>query len=103
MLAIIAMLTSGSSMIRWLHTDRHWTQEYLDPGGYFVFAYLLSIVTPMFFVVVSLHCFIFALLIAGFSSQSVICCVITVLWMVTYVVTIGMMLMETMRKYARYQ
>jgi hypothetical protein len=27
MLAMIAMLTSGSSMIRWLCTDRHWTQE----------------------------------------------------------------------------
>ncbi|KAG2367189.1 hypothetical protein BDR07DRAFT_1606327 [Suillus spraguei] len=27
MLATIAMLTSASSMIRWLHTDRHWTQE----------------------------------------------------------------------------
>ncbi|KAG2367184.1 hypothetical protein BDR07DRAFT_1373010 [Suillus spraguei] len=102
MLAIIAMLTSGSSMIRWLHTDRHWTREQLKPDGYFVISYLLSIVSPMFFVVLSLHCFISALLIAGFSSQSVICRVITALWMVTYVVTIGMMLMETMRKYARY-
>ncbi|KAG1720600.1 hypothetical protein EDB19DRAFT_555646 [Suillus lakei] len=27
MLAMIAILTSGSSMIRWLHTDRYWTQE----------------------------------------------------------------------------
>ncbi|KAG1793735.1 uncharacterized protein BJ212DRAFT_1349518 [Suillus subaureus] len=27
MLAMIALLTSGSSMIRWVHADRHWTQE----------------------------------------------------------------------------
>ncbi|KAG2058203.1 hypothetical protein BDR06DRAFT_106629 [Suillus hirtellus] len=27
MLAMMAILTSGSSMIRWLHTDRQWTQE----------------------------------------------------------------------------
>jgi hypothetical protein len=27
MLAMIAVLTSGSSMMRWVHTDRHWTQE----------------------------------------------------------------------------
>jgi hypothetical protein len=27
MLSVIAILTSGSSMIRWLHADRHWTQE----------------------------------------------------------------------------
>ncbi|KAG1833995.1 hypothetical protein DFJ58DRAFT_750240 [Suillus subalutaceus] len=61
MLAMIALLTSGSSMICWLHTDRHWTQEVLQlkPGGYFVLSYLLSIVTPMFFVAWSLHCFIF--------------------------------------------
>ncbi|KAG1887684.1 hypothetical protein F4604DRAFT_2038191 [Suillus subluteus] len=59
MLAMIALLTSGSSMICWVHTDRHWTQEQLNLGGYFVFSYLLSIVTPMFFVTWSLHCFIF--------------------------------------------
>ncbi|KAG1887681.1 hypothetical protein F4604DRAFT_1718075, partial [Suillus subluteus] len=100
MLAVIAMLTSGSGMIRWLHTDRHWTQEQLKLGGYFVLSYLLSIVTPMFFVACSLHCFIFAMLIAGFSSQSVICRVVTALWLVTYVVNIGMILMETMWRYA---
>jgi hypothetical protein len=27
MFVTIALLTSGSSMIRWAHTDRHWTQE----------------------------------------------------------------------------
>jgi hypothetical protein len=27
MFAIIAMLTSGSSMLRWIHTDRQWTRE----------------------------------------------------------------------------
>ncbi|KAG2071424.1 hypothetical protein BDR04DRAFT_1154334 [Suillus decipiens] len=102
MLAMIAMLTSGSSIIRWLHTDRHWTREQLKPGGYFVLYHLLSIFTPMFFVLWSLHCFIFAMLITGLSSQSAICRVIIALWMVTYVINIGAMLMETMWKYARY-
>ncbi|KAG1731714.1 hypothetical protein EDB19DRAFT_2027215 [Suillus lakei] len=100
MLAMIAMLTSGSSMIRWLHTDRHWTQEQLKPGGYFVLSYLLSIVTPMFFVAWSLHCFIFAMLLAGFSSESMICRAVTALWLVAYTVNIGMILMEAMWKYA---
>ncbi|KAG1822728.1 uncharacterized protein BJ212DRAFT_1330135 [Suillus subaureus] len=79
MLAMIALLTSGSGMIR----------------GYFVLSYLLSIVTPMFFVAWSLHCFIF-----GFSSQSIICRAVTVLWMVTYVVNMGTILIEIMWKYA---
>ncbi|KAG1887674.1 hypothetical protein F4604DRAFT_1718057 [Suillus subluteus] len=100
MLAMLAMLTSGSSMIRWLHTDRHWTQEQLKSGGYFVLSYLLSIVTPIFFVACSLHCFIFAMLIAGFSSKSIICHAITALWLATYVVNIGTIMMETMWKYA---
>ncbi|KAG1887694.1 Metallo-dependent phosphatase-like protein [Suillus subluteus] len=98
MLAMIALLTSGSSMIRWVHTDRHWTQEQLKSGGYFVLSYLLSIVTPVFFVAWSLHCFIFAILIAGFSSQSMICRAITALWLVTYIANIGTILMETMWK-----
>ncbi|KAG2367187.1 hypothetical protein BDR07DRAFT_1393876 [Suillus spraguei] len=102
MLAMIAMLTAGSSMIRWLHNDRYWIQEQLKPGGYLALSYLLSIVTPVFFVAWSLHCFMFAMLIAGFSSESMICRVITALWMVTYLVNVVMMLMETMWKYARY-
>ncbi|KAG1887695.1 hypothetical protein F4604DRAFT_2038203 [Suillus subluteus] len=101
MLAMIALLTSGSSMIRWMHTDRHWIQEQLELGGYFVLSYLLSIVTPMFFVALSLHCFIFAMLIAGFSSQSMVCHVVTAVWLVTYVVNIGTILMETMWRYAQ--
>ncbi|KAG1815065.1 uncharacterized protein BJ212DRAFT_253355 [Suillus subaureus] len=100
MFAVIALLTSGSSMIRWVHADRHWTQEQLEPGSYFVWSYLLSIVTPMFFVAWPLHCFVFAMLIAGFSSQSMICRVITAVWMVAYVVNIGIILMEAMWKYA---
>ncbi|KAG1882409.1 hypothetical protein F4604DRAFT_424781 [Suillus subluteus] len=100
MLAMIALLTSGSSMIRWVHTDRHWTQEQLKPGSYFVLSYLLSIVTPMFFVASSLHCFMFAMLIAGFSSKSMICRAVTAVWMLTYVVNIGTILMVTMWKYA---
>ncbi|KAG2126897.1 uncharacterized protein EDB93DRAFT_1126840 [Suillus bovinus] len=100
MFAVLAMLTSGSSMIRWLHTDRHWTREQLRPGGYFVLSYLLSIVTPIFFVLSSLNCFIFAMLIAGFSSHSMICRAVAALWMITYVVNVGAILMETMWKYA---
>ncbi|KAG1849641.1 hypothetical protein DFJ58DRAFT_794647 [Suillus subalutaceus] len=100
MLAMIALLTSGSSMIRWVHTDRHWTRQQLELGLYFVLSYLLSIVTPMFFVAWSLHCFVFAMLIAGFSSQSMVCRVVTTVWLVTYVVNIGTILMETMWKYA---
>ncbi|KAG1795374.1 uncharacterized protein HD556DRAFT_1365116 [Suillus plorans] len=99
MLAMMAILTSGSSMIRWLHTDRKWTQEQLKPGGYFVFSYLLSIVTPIFFVAWSLHCFIFAMLIAGFCSHSTIYRIVTALWLVTYVVNIGTILMQATWKY----
>jgi len=101
MLAMIAMLISGSSMIRWLHTDRQWTQEQLMEGDYFVWSYLLSIVTPIFFVVLSLNCFMFAILIAGFSSQSMVFRTVTALWLVTYVVNIGAMFMEFMWKYAK--
>ncbi|KAG1815076.1 uncharacterized protein BJ212DRAFT_1359286, partial [Suillus subaureus] len=96
MFAMITILTSGSSMVRWLHTDRQWTQEQLKPGGYFVLSYLLSIVTPIFFVAWSLHCFIAAVLITGFGSQSAICRVATALWLVTYIVNIGTMLMQSM-------
>ncbi|KAG1731699.1 hypothetical protein EDB19DRAFT_2007430 [Suillus lakei] len=99
MLAMIAMLTSGLSMIRWLHTDRQWTREQLKPGGYFVVSYLLSIVTPVFFVAWSMHCFIFAMLIAGLFSQSMICRTVTALWLVTYTANIGTISMEFMRKY----
>ncbi|KAG2145150.1 hypothetical protein DEU56DRAFT_789059 [Suillus clintonianus] len=101
MLAMIAMLTSGLSMIRWLHTDRQWTQEQLKPGGYFVISHLLSIVTPMFFVAWSLNCFIFAILIAGFCSQSIIFRTVTALWLVTYVANIAMVSMEFMWKYTK--
>ncbi|KAG1788404.1 hypothetical protein EV424DRAFT_1109633 [Suillus variegatus] len=96
MLAMMAILTSGSSTIRWLHTDRQWTQE---PGGYFVFSYLLSIVTPIFFVAWSLHCFIFAMLIARFCSHNTIYLIVTALWLVMYVVNIGTILMQSMWKY----
>ncbi|KAG2138562.1 hypothetical protein DEU56DRAFT_338081 [Suillus clintonianus] len=99
MLAMIAMMTSGLSMIRWLTTDRQRAQEQLKLGGYFVISYLLSIVTPMFFVAWSLNCFIFAMLIAGFCSQSMIFRTVTALWLVTYVASIAMITMEFMWKY----
>lgn len=95
MLAMIAMLTSSLSMIRWFHADQQWTQE-LTQGGYFVVSYLLSMIMPMFFVALSLHCFISAMLLAGFSSQSTICRAVTALWLVTYIGTISM---EFMWKY----
>ncbi|KAG1815075.1 uncharacterized protein BJ212DRAFT_1359282 [Suillus subaureus] len=69
-------------------------------GGYFVLSYLLSIVTPIFFVAWSLHCFIAAILITGFCSQSMICRVATALWLVMYVVNIGTILMQSVWKYA---
>ncbi|KAG1720598.1 hypothetical protein EDB19DRAFT_1776270 [Suillus lakei] len=100
MFAMIAMLTSGSSMIRWLYTDRHWAQEQLKPGGYFVLSYLLSIVTPMFFVAWSLNCFFVAMLMVGFFSQSMVCRAVTVLWLVAYLATIVTILMEFVWKYA---
>ncbi|KAG2120430.1 uncharacterized protein F5147DRAFT_766350 [Suillus discolor] len=100
MLTMIAMMTSGSSMIRWLHADRHWIREQLKQGGFFVLSYLLSIVTPISFVALSLHCFIFAMMIAGFSSQSMIYRAVTALWLVTYAVNVGTILMEAMWKYA---
>jgi hypothetical protein len=75
MLAMIAVMTSGLSMIRWLHADRQWTREVrvlllyprhrltfyqqLRPSGYFLFSYLLSIIMPVLFVGLSLNCFIF--------------------------------------------
>ncbi|KAG1900391.1 uncharacterized protein F5891DRAFT_1033842 [Suillus fuscotomentosus] len=100
MFTMITMLTSGSSMIRWLHADHHWTQEQLKQGDYFVLSYLLSIVTPIVFVVCSLNCFIFAMMIAGFSSQSTTCRAVTALWLVAYAVNVGTILMEAMWKYA---
>ncbi|KAG1819345.1 hypothetical protein EV424DRAFT_1644749 [Suillus variegatus] len=100
MFAMIAMLTSGSSMIRWLHADQHWAREQLEQGDYFVLSYLLSIVTPIIFVALSLHCFMFAMMIAGLSSQSMICRAVTALWLVTYAVNVGTILMEAMWKYA---
>ncbi|KAG2034506.1 hypothetical protein BDR03DRAFT_964722 [Suillus americanus] len=58
MLAMLAVMTSGLSMIHWLHTDRQWTREVrqLRPG---VFSYLLSLIMPILFVGLSLNCFIF--------------------------------------------
>ncbi|KAG1801064.1 hypothetical protein EV424DRAFT_418407 [Suillus variegatus] len=97
MLAMIAMLTSGSSMMCWLHADRYWIREQLEQGGSFVLSYLLSIVTPIFFVALSLHCFMFA----GFASQSMICRAVTALWLAIYAVNVGTILMEAMWKYMR--
>ncbi|KAG1896229.1 uncharacterized protein F5891DRAFT_1247697 [Suillus fuscotomentosus] len=40
MFSMIVMLMSGSSVIHWLHANRHWTQEQLKQGNYFVLSYL---------------------------------------------------------------
>ncbi|KAG2129447.1 hypothetical protein DEU56DRAFT_817165 [Suillus clintonianus] len=101
MLAMIAILTSGFSMIRWLHTDRRWAREQLRPGGYFLLSYLLSIVMPILFVGWSLNCFIFAMLIAGFYSQNTACRTLTAVWLVMYVICIGVILMEFAWRYAK--
>ncbi|KAG2140941.1 uncharacterized protein EDB93DRAFT_1161140 [Suillus bovinus] len=100
MLAMIVMLTSGSSIISRLHSDRHWIQEQLKRGSYFVLFYLLSIVTPEFFVLCSLNCFIFSMLITGFSSQIMTCRAVTAFCLVAYVIRIGMILRRAMRRYA---
>ncbi|KAG1885202.1 hypothetical protein F4604DRAFT_1730232, partial [Suillus subluteus] len=101
MLAMIAVMTSGLSMIRWLHTDRRWTKEQLRSGGYFLFSYLLSIIMPILFVGLSLNCFIFAMLTAGFHFQNTVCRILTALWFVIYVVCIGAMLTEFAWRYAK--
>ncbi|KAG1746041.1 uncharacterized protein EDB91DRAFT_1120356 [Suillus paluster] len=99
MLAMIAMLTSGLSMIRWQRAERQRTREQFESGGYFLLSYLLSIVMPMFFVVASLNCFVVAMAIAGFYSQNMVCRTLTALWLVMYVVSIGMILMGLVWKY----
>ncbi|KAG1809023.1 hypothetical protein EV424DRAFT_1424159 [Suillus variegatus] len=101
MLAMIAVLTSGLSMIRWLHTDQQWSREQLRTGGYFLFSYLLSIIMPILFVGKSLNCFVFAMLIAGFNFQNTVCRVITALWLVMYAICIGAILMEFAWRYAK--
>ncbi|KAG1881939.1 hypothetical protein C8R48DRAFT_19408 [Suillus tomentosus] len=101
MMAMIAMLTSGLGMIRWLHADRQWIQEQIKPGGYFLLSHLLSMVMPMFFAGLSLNCFIFAMLIAGFCSQNTACHVLTAVWLVAYVVGVGSMSIEFMWKLAQ--
>ncbi|KAG2102256.1 uncharacterized protein F5147DRAFT_707858 [Suillus discolor] len=102
MMAMIAMLTSGLGMIRWLHADRQWTQEQIKQGGYFLLSHLLSMVMPMFFAGLSLNCFIFAMLIAGFCSQNTVCLILTAVWLVAYVVGVGSMSIEFMWMLARY-
>ncbi|KAG1730900.1 hypothetical protein EDB19DRAFT_1739680, partial [Suillus lakei] len=82
MFAFIAILISSLSAISWLHADRHYAREQLEQGGYCVVFYLLSIVAPMFFVALSLICFICATLIAGFCSQSTVGRVVATLLLV---------------------
>jgi hypothetical protein len=52
---------SGSMFYSRLTDCTNWLKcdQQLKPAGYFVLSYLLSIVTPIFFVAWSLHCFIF--------------------------------------------
>ncbi|KAG1885187.1 hypothetical protein F4604DRAFT_1730183 [Suillus subluteus] len=101
MLAMIAVMTSGLSMIRWLHTDRQWTQEQLRSGGYFLFSYLLSIIMPILFVGLSLNCFILAMLTAGFHFENTVCRILTALWLVIYVICSGAMLTEFAWRYVK--
>ncbi|KAG1741548.1 uncharacterized protein EDB91DRAFT_1131092 [Suillus paluster] len=101
MLSMIAISTSGLSMIRWQHMDWQLTQEQLKPGGYFVWSYLLSIFTPMLFIGLSFNFLIFAMLVTGFCSQSMVCRTVTALWLITYVVNVGMISMEFLWKHAK--
>lgn len=101
MMAMIAMLTSGLSMMRWLYADRQGTQEQIKSGGYFLLSYLLSMVMPIFFVGLSLNCFICAMLIAGFYSQSTVCRIFTAVWLVAYVVSVGPMSIEFMWRFTK--
>ncbi|KAG2109519.1 hypothetical protein DEU56DRAFT_920325 [Suillus clintonianus] len=94
MFAMIAMVISGLSMMRWLHADRERTKEQVRRGGYFLISHLLSIVTPMFFLALSMSLFFLAILIAGFSSQSITCLIVTALWMVAYIIGIGAVSVE---------
>jgi uncharacterized membrane protein YidH (DUF202 family) len=101
MLAMIAVMTSGLSMIRWLHADRQWTREQLRPGGYFLFSYLLSIIMPVLFVGLSLNCFIFAMLIAGFNFPNTVCRILTAFWLFIYVICLGAILTEFAWRYVK--
>ncbi|KAG1731678.1 hypothetical protein EDB19DRAFT_1912396 [Suillus lakei] len=98
MFAFIAILMSSLSAISWLHADRHYAQKQLKQGGFCVVFYLLSIVAPMFFVALSLICFICATLIAGFCSQSTVGRVVAELLLV--ICAIIMILMGLVRKSA---
>jgi hypothetical protein len=40
------------------------------------------------------------MVITGFSSQSVICRVVTAVWLVIYIINMGTILMEAMWRYA---
>ncbi|KAG1731684.1 hypothetical protein EDB19DRAFT_2041707 [Suillus lakei] len=97
MFAIVAMMISGLSTISWLYTDRHWAQEQLKQGGSRVVFYLLSIVAPKFFVVLSLTCLTCATLIAGFCSQSIVGRVVATLLgaVLVYVRTAAVLLLLT--------
>ncbi|KAG2057452.1 hypothetical protein BDR06DRAFT_951606 [Suillus hirtellus] len=99
MLAIIAILTSGSSMMRWLHTDRRWIQKQLKQSRFLVVFHLLSIIVPIFFVVCSLNCLVSAMMTAGLSSHSTASRAVTVFCLIIYVLNIGTILMEAVWKY----
>lgn len=99
MLAMLAILTSGSSMMRWLHTDRWCIQKQLEHGGFLVLFHLLSIIVPIFFVVCSLNCLVSAILTAGLSSHSMACRTVTASCLVIYILHIGSIVMEAVWKY----
>jgi formate/nitrite transporter FocA (FNT family) len=44
--------------------------------------------------------FTLAMLLAGIFSQNIVCRALTAIWVVTYVVNVGVILMEFMWKYA---
>ncbi|KAG1897107.1 uncharacterized protein F5891DRAFT_1192284 [Suillus fuscotomentosus] len=107
MLAIIAILTSGSSMVRWLHTDRRWIQKILgrvppivDNRAYILrclFPELSRIwcVAPSFSAVPDPSWISpTAMMTAGLSSHSTASRAVTAFCLIIYVLNIGTILME---------
>jgi hypothetical protein len=139
MMAMIAMLTSGLSMMRWLYADRQGTQEVrvifilltasTNPSSADQAGRLFPLVLPLinghayflrWLVLELLHirwvpllilCSLLilmqyfvcpaAMLIAGFNSQSTVCHILTAVWLVAYVISVGPMSIEFMWRFAK--
>ncbi|KAG2057423.1 hypothetical protein BDR06DRAFT_1018959 [Suillus hirtellus] len=112
MLATIAILASGSSMMRWLHTDRWCIQKLLSlvppivDNRAYILRCLFSELSRIGCVAPSFSAFPGpswisppAMLTAGLSSHSTACRAVTAFCLVIYVLNIGTILMEAVWKY----